>query len=113
MANVALVPQSDVFQGRDSVSSQNPGQPGQTFPGNRVPFVWHRARTLLAFSEEFLCLQDLRPLQVPELRCPALDTRGDQRECADKFCMNVSLDHLRRDRGWPQSQLSTNCRFDI
>ena len=92
MADIALVPEGHIFECSDSVSTQNPGQARQTLARDRVPFMRHGTRALLAFGKEFLRFQHFRSLQMAEFSGPAFDACADQGQCADEFSVQIPLD---------------------
>jgi len=56
--------------------------------------VGHGGRALLAFTEELLCFQDFRSLQVANLYGKFLDGRSDYRQGGKELGMPVSLNDL-------------------
>src|SRR3954469_4177170 len=113
MANVALVPKRDIFQGDMAVSPNDPRKAAQTLAGDRIALVRHGRAPLLAFTEKFFDLQDLRALKMPKLRRPAVDARSNQRQREQKFRVPVTLDDLGRNRRRPQPQLLADACFDL
>src|SRR6516225_1520936 len=105
MADIALVPESDIFEGRDCVAAQNAGQSAQPFACDRIALVRHGTRALLALRKEFLSLKHLRALKMPELGRPPFNARACQGQSADKFRVQIPLDHLSRDWRGTQPQL--------
>ena len=97
VADVALVPEGDVFQGGDGVAAQHARQAGQAFPGDGIALVRHGAGTFLAFRERFLGFEHFGALQMAEFHRPAFDARADQGERGHEFGVDVALDHLRGD----------------
>ena len=83
-------------------------RPVKPFPGNRVPFVGHGARTFLALGKVFFGFQHLGSLQVPKFCGPAFDARAHKGENADKFGVQIALNHLCCDGGWSQTELLAN-----
>ena len=62
--------------------------------GDRIAFVRHGRAAFLARTEEFLRFQYFGALQMPELRRPAIDARGDERKGGGEFRVTIALDDL-------------------
>jgi len=95
MGDIALVPQGDVFHGRNCVAAHKPGKSGQVLGENRVALVRHGGRTLLTFREEFLGLQHFGALQVPDFRGDPLNGGRDHAKRCKIHRMPVARDDLR------------------
>ncbi len=80
VADVALVPEGDVFQRGDGVAAQHAGQAGEAFPGDGVALVRHGAATFLALGERLLGFEHFGALEMAELDGPAFDARADERQ---------------------------------
>ena len=84
MADVAFVPECDILQRGDGISPHHPGESAQAAP----PVMGLRLCGMaeLPFwpgTEEFLRFQYFGALQMPQLRRPAIDARGDEREVVE------------------------------
>ena len=111
VADVALVPEGDVFQRGHGVAAQDARQAGQAFAGDGIALVRHGAGTFLARREKFLRLQHFGALQMAEFRRPAFDARADQRQDADEFRVQIALDDLRGDGRRAQAQFLADAGF--
>src|SRR5262249_808008 len=63
MRDVALMPERHVLHGRQREAAYEPRKPGQILRQDRIAFVRHGGRALLALREELLGLAYLRALQ--------------------------------------------------
>ena len=73
MRDVALVPERHVLQRRRHGGAHQAGEAGEVFGQHRVALVRHGGGALLAGGEEFLGLQHLGALQVPDFGGQPLD----------------------------------------
>ena len=64
---------------------------------HRVPLVGHRGGALLALGERLLRLQDLRPLEAPDLRGDPLEAPARDRAGGHELGVTVPLDDLGGD----------------
>jgi hypothetical protein len=62
----------------------------------------------LAFAKKFFHFQNFSALEMAEFGSPAVDRRGDQCQCRQKFSMPVALDDLGRDCRRPQPEFLAN-----
>jgi len=97
VADVALVPEGDVFQRRHRVAAQHAGEAGEAFPGDGIALVRHGAAAFLALGERLFGFEHFGALQVPELHRPTFDARADERHRELKFRVDVALHDLRGD----------------
>ena len=97
-----------IFQRRHGIAADDAREAAELFAGDRVALVRHRRAAFLPCGKIFLHLQHLRPLQMPELRRPAIDARRDDREHRLKFRVPVALDDLRAKRRRGQSEPLAN-----
>jgi len=67
------MPEADVFHRRQGVPPEDPGEPGDPLAGDRIPLVGHRGGTFLSLREILLRLEDLGPLEMPDLRGELLE----------------------------------------
>src|SRR5258708_17721952 len=72
---------------------------------SRTPFLT-RTEVLFEFAH-------FRSLQMAELRRPAVDAGGDERQSCAEFRMTTALNDLRRYRIWFQLQSPTNDLLDL
>ena len=112
MADIALVPEGDIFQRRDRVAADHAGQTAQAFAGDRVAFVRHGGTAFLPLGEKLLHLENFGALQMTELRRPAVDGTGGQRQHCHKLRMPVALHDLRGQRGGLESEFLADFFFD-
>src|SRR5450432_2337766 len=112
MADVAFVPERNIFQSGDGVSPNDPCQAAEAFGGDRVALVRHRGAAFLAGAEKFFDLEDFGPLQMAQLRRPAIDARGDERERGAKFRVAIALDDLGGKDRRLQSEFFANMTLD-
>src|SRR5450432_757126 len=112
MADVAFVPERNIFQSGDGVSPNDPCQAAEALGGDRVAFVRHGGAAFLAGAEKFFDLEDFGPLQMAQLRRPTIDARGDERERGAKFRVAIALDDLRREHRWPEAEFFVNMPLD-
>src|ERR1700733_10632042 len=94
MRNIALVPEGDVFQRYNRISTHHAREAGQSFPSNRIPLVRHSARTFLTFGERLLGFENFRALQMPKLYRPTFDARTDEGERVHEFGVKIALHDL-------------------
>src|SRR5437762_2068933 len=97
MADVPLVPERNIFQRYYCIPAEDTRQATQAFPCDRIPLVRHGRTPLLALTEELLDFEYFRSLEVTKLRCPALDTRPNQRQRRAKLRVAIALNDLGRD----------------
>ena len=107
------MPQRDVLKSRLDVRPDHAGQAADLFAGNRVPFVRHRGRSFLAGGEGFFRLAHLGTLQVPDFKGNFVKCGGDQTECRDVGGVQIARQHLRGNRGRPQSQFGADQLFGV
>src|SRR5690349_17645968 len=98
MADVALVPQSDVFQASLRIPANQPGQAAEILRGNRIALMGHRRGSLLTLRKRFFNLKHFRSLQMADLGGDPLDAGGYDGQVAHEFRMAVPRNHLRRYR---------------
>ena len=113
VADVALVPEGDVFQRGEGVAAKHAGEAGEAFPGDGVALVRHGAAAFLALGKRFLGLQHLGALQVAELNRPTFDARADEGQRGLKFGMDVALDDLGGNRRGSQAELLAHGGLDF
>src|SRR6266550_5965680 len=112
MADVALMPEGDVFQRYHCVPTQDSSEATQSFTCNRIAFVGHGRATFLAFAKKFFDFQNLSALEMAEFSGPTVDRRRDQCQCRQKFSVPVALDDLGRDCRRPQPEFLANFALD-
>ena len=78
VADVPLVPEGHVFQGRQGVAPEHPGQAAEVFRQDRVALVGHGRRPLLARGEPLLRLPHLGALEVADLQGHFFHAGADQ-----------------------------------
>src|SRR5208282_1875516 len=113
VADVALVPEGDVFEGGDGVAAQYAGEAGESFPSDGIALVRHGAAAFLAFGEWFLGFQHLGALKVAEFDGPTLDARADEGKRGLKFGMDVALDDLGGNRRGTQAELFAYASLNV
>ena len=94
MADVALMPERDIFQRGDAVRPHQTGQAGEVLRRDGVPLVGHGGGPLLALGKKFLGFQNLGPLKMPEFHGKFFDRGGDEGQGCKEFGMVVPLDDL-------------------
>ena len=112
VADVALVPEGDVFQRGHGVAAQHAREAGEAFPGDGVALVRHGAAAFLAFGERLFGFEHFGALQVAELHRPTLDARADERQRELEFGVDVALHDLRGDGRGAQAELLANVSLD-
>ena len=112
MADVAFVPERDIFHRGDGVTADDASQTAQSFAGDRVALVRHGRAAFLALGEKFFHLEDLGALQMAELGGPAVERAGGQGEHGHEFRMAVALDDLGGKRGGLEPELGADFLFD-
>ena len=112
VADVALVPEGDVFQRRHRVATQHAREAGEAFPGDGIAFVRHGAAALLSFGERLFGFEHFGALQMTELHRPAFDARADERQRELKFRVDVALHDLRGDGRGTDAQFLADKRLD-
>ena len=96
--DVALVPQRDIFQGRDDGAAYHAGEARQVLGQHRIALVRHGGAALLPLGEELLGFPHLGALQVADLGGEVLDGGGDDGQRREERGMAIARDHLRGDR---------------
>ena len=99
VADVPLVPQGHVFQGRQGVAPEHPGQAAEVFRQDGVALVGHGRRAFLAGGEHLLRLPHLGALQVADLQGHFFDAGADQGQGEKVFGMPVPLNDLGGNGG--------------
>jgi hypothetical protein len=92
--DIALVPERDVLEAHDEVRSKDPGEARDSFGPDRVLFVRHGRRALLAFGEWLFELQDFSLLEVPELDREFVQAGPEERQGEEDLGVPVALQHL-------------------
>ena len=113
MADVALVPQRLVFQGRGRVATEHAGQARHALREDRVALVGHRGRALLALLERLHDLADLRVLEVANFGREALQAPAEDRDRREQRRVAVALDDLRARLVDTQLQLVHDLGLDL
>ena len=113
MADVALVPQSDVLQGGQAVCANQPSQAAEVLRDDRVALVWHGGGALLSRREGFLHFQHLRPLQVADFGGELLDAAGQQGQRGEIRGVPVALDDLIGGGRRREPQILTDIGFNV
>ena len=112
MADVAFVPERDIFQSGDGISPNDSSESAEALGGDRVALVRHGRAAFLAGAEKFLDLEHFGPLQMPKLRRPTIDARGDERERGAKFRVPIALDDLGGEHRRLQPEFFANMALD-
>ena len=112
MADIPLMPQGDVFQGRRHRHADKAGQTGEVLAQDRVALVRHGGTALLAGREELLGLQHFGALHVADFNGDVFDAAGDDAERCKEHGMAVAGDDLGADRLGDQAQHLTYMLFD-
>src|ERR1044072_4959397 len=108
MRNVALVPQRHVFKSHQTVGPDNASHAANAFGDNRIPFVWHGARPLLAGRKTFLSFIHFGALPVSNVERKLIERRSDDSERAEILSVAIPLNDLGRNWSGPESQPGTN-----
>ncbi len=110
--DIALMPQRDVFHGRQCISAHHAGKAGEVLGQHGIALVRHRRRAFLAGREILFGFQYLGALQVADLGCKPLDRRGDDGQRGKEHRMAVARDDLRRDRLWREAHFGCDVFFN-
>ena len=113
MADVALVPEGAVFQGRHHIAAQHSGQATDPLAADRVALVGHGRAALLPLGEIFLHLEHVGALQVADLGGEALQCRAHQCQGLHVFGVAIAGDHLGACRIWLQAKLGAGDRLHL
>ena len=113
VADVSLVPKSDILERGDGIAAQHAGQAGEALAGDGVTLMRHGARAFLALGKELLGLEYFGALKGPKFCGPTLDARAYERNGGHQLGMNVSLYHLRRDGRWLEAKLAADEQLDL
>ena len=112
VADIPLMPQGHVLQGRQRIAAQQAGQSAHIFQLPRVALMRHGRRALLAGGKRFLDLKNLGALQMAQLGRDPVERAADQRQGREKGGVPVTRDHLGGNGFRHQPQARTNSRFD-
>jgi hypothetical protein len=112
VADVPLVPEGDVLQGRDSVAADQPGEPADALAEDRVALVRHRRGALLLASERLERLGNLAALEMADFEGDALHAGGGQRQGVHEGGVAVAAHDLRRGRVDRESQSAEDLLLD-
>src|SRR5208282_1607666 len=112
VADVALVPEGDVFEGGHGVAAEHAGKASEALPGDGIALVRHGAAAFLAFGEGFFGFEDFGALQVAEFNRPAFDARADERQRGHELGVDVALDDLRGDGCGTQAEFPAHGQLD-
>ncbi len=96
--DVSLVPEGDVLEPDERISSDDPSQAADALRDDRVPLVRHGRRPLLALRERLLHLANLRACEVADLEREPVERRPDDRERRKKLRVAIALKDLRGRR---------------
>src|SRR5260370_19846185 len=107
------MPERYVLEANDAVGSHHSSHAGQSFGNYRIALVRHRARSFLTFRETLLRFADFSALPVTNVQGKLIQRRGDKRQRAQIFSVDISLNDLRRDRRSLQAQSLANFIFDL
>src|SRR6185312_2722156 len=113
MRNIAFMPEGDVLERRLRIAPHHPRQPANLLARDRVLFVRHRRRALLADREILRGFSYLGALQVTDLERDLLETRRQSRERRHELRMPVALDNLRRDRRGLEAKARANLLLHV
>ena len=113
VADVALMPERHVFQGRHHVAAQHPGQAADPFAADRVALVGHGGTALLALGEVLLHLEHIGALQVADLRGEAIEGGAHQGQGLDVVGVAIAGNHLGAGGVRRQAQQLTGDRFHL
>ncbi len=113
VADVALVPQGDVLEGRHRIAAHQARQAGHVLREDRVALVRHRRRALLGLAEGLLRLADLGALQVADLDGEALDRPGDDGHGREELRVPVARHDLRGERFRHQAESLADVGLDL
>src|SRR6266404_6439076 len=107
------MPERNVLETHDAVGSDHSSHAAQSFGDYRIALVRHCARSLLTLRETLLSFADFSALPVTNVQGKLIQRRGDKRESAQIFSVDISLNDLRRDRRSLQAQSLANFIFDL
>ena len=100
VADVALMPQGDIFKSCNGVAANHPGESTDPFATDRIAFVGHRGTALLSFGEVLLDFEYIGALEVANFRRKPLERRCYERQGLHVIGMAVTGDHLGAGRVW-------------
>ena len=80
MRNIALVPQSNVFERGERVGTHQAREPANLLAADRVAFVRHGGTAALAAAKGLLGFANFGALQMADFERNAFERRGDDRE---------------------------------
>ena len=112
VADIPLMPQGHVLQGRQRVAAQQAGQAAHVFQLPRIALMRHGRRALLAGGKRLLDLKDLGALQMTQLGRNPVERAADHRQGREKSGVPVARDHLGGNGFRYEPQARTNSRFD-
>src|SRR5579859_2717379 len=102
--NIALVPESDIFERCLRMPAHHARQSADLLAGDGVALVRHGRRSLLLFAEIFLGLAHLGALQMTDLSGDLIQSRSNDGQRGYVISVAVALDDLGRDRSGFESQ---------
>ena len=111
VADVPLVPEGDVLQGRDHCGADQARQAGEVLGEDGIALVGHGGGALLARLEGLFDLANLGALQVADLHRQALDGRRDHGQGGEIGGVPVAGNDLAGDRLDAQPELFGDVRL--
>ena len=98
VADIAFVPQGDVFHGWQGVAADHAREAANVFGEDRVLFMGHGAGAFLPFGEKFLRFAHFGALQMAYFGGEVFHGRRDDAEGAEEASVAVARDDLGGDR---------------
>src|SRR5579859_324396 len=112
VADVALMPEGDVFEGGHGVAAQDAGKPTNALGFFWIALVGHCGGALLVGSEWLEGFAELGALEVAKLKRHLIEGGADEREGGDEVGVTVALNDLGGDGRRTQAKLVADEFFD-
>ena len=113
VADVPLVPEGLVLEGRAGVAAEQAGQAGDPLGDDRVALVGHRRAALLAAPERLHQLADLGVLEVADLGREALQRAAGDRDRGEDRGVAIALDDLGAHRVHREAEVGEDLRLEV
>ena len=113
MADIALMPQGDVFKGRQGIAPQQAGRAAHVFQLPRVALVGHGRGALLTGAERLFDFQDFGALQVAQLGRNPFQRAADQGQGREEGRVTVAGHNLGGNRLGPERESAAHKGFDL
>ncbi len=113
VADVALVPECDIFECSHEVRAHHACQAAELFAEHGIALVRHCGRAFLALAKRFFEFADFRALEVADFKRDFLNSCAGNSHGTEIFAVAVALDNLRGDRSRPQTKPLAHVTFDF